>query len=172
MPQPTWLFVKNICLFCLLFKANQCCFWCPRGRRHAAYLTLFDLRGCFTSFFSPPQCSALTEKPWSSCQLMNAGGAAQLVGGDLELAPMCGLSGWHRLAPTVAGFRVSSLQPPSHCVRPMCYGGVLVGLCVLLYVPPRHPPPHLRCPVLLTPIPALHPLHLMVGRRKTRSLGW
>lgn len=131
------------------------------------------IRGAvFTSFFSPPQCSALTEKPWSSCRLMSAGGASQLAGVDLELALMGRLSGWRRLAPTVAGSRVSSLQPPSHCVCPICYGGAHVGLCVLLYVPPRHPPPHLRRPVLLTPVPVLHPLHLMVGRRKTRSLGW
>lgn len=64
MPQPTWLFVKNICLFCLLFKANPCCFWCPRGRHHAAYLIPFDLRGCFTSCFDG---EALVIMPADEC---------------------------------------------------------------------------------------------------------
>lgn len=121
------------------------------------------LPACF-----PPQCPALKEKPWSPCQLMTAGCTSQL----LEVEPLCRLSGWHPLAPTVAGFQVFSLQSPGHHMCPVCCWGALVGLCFLLHVPPRHSPPHPRRPVLLTPVSALHPPHLIVGRKKIRNLSW
>lgn len=164
-----FFFFKNICLSFPIYPLKP--IGEPREQSHwltdNVYLLLWSewlfLPACF-----PPQCPALQEKPWSSCQLMDAGCASRLP----EVEPLRRLSGWRALAPTVAGFQVFSLQSPSHRVCPACCRGALVGLCFLLHIPPRDSPPHPRRPALLTPVSALHPLHLRVGRKKIHDLGW